>query len=206
MPGVETLEDNPPPGFLRIDFDRGRPEATFNGHVGPLYAKRGDKGTADEFVLGFRVHPRMCNPAGGLHGGMMMTVADLVGGQLQMGVTGAPVVMPMAARGKLRALGISSAKRSEAFPDLPTIAEAGFKGFEADQWYGITGPAGIDPAIALRLNQEINKAVDSADVRARLQKEGGSPVLLPPDALGQHIASEIARWRPVVQAANIRLE
>ena len=133
-------------------------------------------------------------------------VADLVGGQLQLGFTGAPVVMPMAARGKLRALGISSAKRSEAFPDLPTIAEAGFKGFEADQWYGITGPAGIDPAIALRLNQEINKAVDSADVRARLQKEGGSPVLLPPDALGQHIASEIARWRPVVQAANIRLE
>jgi uncharacterized protein (TIGR00369 family) len=73
------LEDNPPPGFLRIDFDRGRPEATFNGHVGTLYAKRGDKGTADEFVLGFRVHPHMCNPAGGLHGGMMMTVADLVG-------------------------------------------------------------------------------------------------------------------------------
>ena len=73
------LQDNPPEGFLRLDFDRGRPEATFNGHIGTLYARRGEKGTRDEFVRGFRVHPHMCNPAGGLHGGMMMTVADLVG-------------------------------------------------------------------------------------------------------------------------------
>jgi uncharacterized protein (TIGR00369 family) len=71
-------EDNPPEGFLRIDFDRGA-EATFNSHIGTLYARRGEKGTRDEFVLGFRVHRHMCNPAGGLHGGMMMTVADLVG-------------------------------------------------------------------------------------------------------------------------------
>ena len=68
--------DNPPDGFLRIDFDRGRPDPTFNSHVGNLYAKRGEKGTRDEFVLGFRVHQHMCNPAGGLHGGMMMSVAD----------------------------------------------------------------------------------------------------------------------------------
>ena len=72
-------DDNPPQGFLRIDFDRGRPDPTFNGHVGNLYLRRGDKGTRDEFVLGFRVQRHMCNPAGGLHGGMMMTVADLVG-------------------------------------------------------------------------------------------------------------------------------
>ena len=71
--------DDPPGGFLRIDFDRGRPDPTFNTHVGTLYCKRGAKGTRDEFVLGFRVHAHMCNPAGGLHGGMMMTVADLVG-------------------------------------------------------------------------------------------------------------------------------
>ena len=73
------LDDRPPDGFLRIDFDRDRPETTFNSHIGTLYAKRGAKGTRDEFVLGFRVHQHMCNPAGGLHGGMMMTVADLVG-------------------------------------------------------------------------------------------------------------------------------
>jgi uncharacterized protein (TIGR00369 family) len=80
MSGVSVLPvDNPPEGFLRIDFDRGRSDPTFNTHVGALYARRGEKGTRDEFVLGFRVLPHMCNPAGGLHGGMMMTVADLVG-------------------------------------------------------------------------------------------------------------------------------
>ena len=72
-------QDNPPAGFIRIDFDRGRPDPTFNTHIGNLYLKRGEKGTRDEFVLGFRVHQHMCNPAAGLHGGMMMTVADLVG-------------------------------------------------------------------------------------------------------------------------------
>jgi uncharacterized protein (TIGR00369 family) len=71
--------DDPPEGFLRIDFDRGRGEPAFNCHVGTLYAKRGTRGTRDEFVIGFRVRQHMCNPAGGLHGGMMMTVADLVG-------------------------------------------------------------------------------------------------------------------------------
>lgn len=79
MPDHSQALDDPPEGFRRIDFDRDRPDPTFNGHIGNLYAKRGAKGTRDEFVLGFRVHPHMCNPAGGLHGGMMMTVADLVG-------------------------------------------------------------------------------------------------------------------------------
>ena len=133
-------------------------------------------------------------------------VSDLVAGQLQIGFTGAPVVMPLVKQGRLRALGVSSARRSEAFPELPTVAESGFPGFEADQWYGIVGPAGIDPVITTRLNEEINKALASSDVKARLEKEGGAAVLAPPDALGTHIAAEIERWRPVVKAANIRLE
>lgn len=73
------LRDDAPPDFRKVDFDRDRPEPTFNTHIGNLYVKRGEKGTRDEFVMGFRVHQHMCNPAGGLHGGMMMTVADLVG-------------------------------------------------------------------------------------------------------------------------------
>ena len=63
-----------------MDFTRGRPEPSFNSHIGNLYFRRGDKGTRDAFVMGFRVQQHMCNPAGGLHGGMMMTVADLVAG------------------------------------------------------------------------------------------------------------------------------
>jgi uncharacterized protein (TIGR00369 family) len=74
-----VLRDDAPPDFRKVDFDRDRPEPTFNTHIGTLYVKRGEKGTRDEFVMGFCVHQHMCNPAGGLHGGMMMTVADLVG-------------------------------------------------------------------------------------------------------------------------------
>ena len=73
------LNDDAPTDFRKVDFDRDRPETSFNSHIGNLYVKRGEKGTRDEFVMGFRVHQHMCNPAGGLHGGMMMTVADLVG-------------------------------------------------------------------------------------------------------------------------------
>lgn len=73
------IPDNPPQGFIRVDFNRGRPEPTFNSHIGNMYVKRGEKGTRDEFVLAIRVQQNMCNPAGSLHGGMMMTVADLVG-------------------------------------------------------------------------------------------------------------------------------
>ena len=71
----DSLRDDPPAGFLRIDFDRGRP-TTFNSHVGNIYCKRGPKGTREEFVLGFRVHQHMCIPAGGLHGGMLAAFLD----------------------------------------------------------------------------------------------------------------------------------
>lgn len=73
------IPDDPPEGFSLVDFARGRPEPNFNTHVGNMYVKRGAKGTRDEFVLAIRVQQNMCNPAGGLHGGMMMMVADLVG-------------------------------------------------------------------------------------------------------------------------------
>ncbi len=86
-------------------------------------------------------------------------VADLLSGQLQMASPARRWSCPWPSRGRLRALAISSAQRSEAFPELPTIAESGVPRYEADQWYGITGPAGIDPAVAARLNAEINKAL-----------------------------------------------
>jgi len=86
--------DLPPVGFLRIDFDRGRPEPSFNSHVGNLYVKKGAKGTRDEFVMGLRVRRHMCNPAGGLHGGMMMTMADLVGSMGGTTLTGIAKFVP----------------------------------------------------------------------------------------------------------------
>jgi uncharacterized protein (TIGR00369 family) len=77
---VAVADDAPPPGFRPINFSRNGTHADFNTHVGTLYGRRGPKGGPDEFVMGFRVRPHMCNPVGGLHGGMMMTVADLTAG------------------------------------------------------------------------------------------------------------------------------
>lgn len=75
-----SIPDDPPEGFKRIDFQRGGLPRDYNTHIGPLYARRGAEGAADRFTMGFRVQPHMCNPAGTLHGGMMMSVADLIGG------------------------------------------------------------------------------------------------------------------------------
>ena len=107
---AQRLDDRPPPGFLRIDFDRGRPDPTFNSHIGNLYAKRGEKGTRDEFVMGFRVHQHMCNPAGGLHGGMMMTVADLVG-TMGGGTLVGPAQVPADRQHDLRFRGAGQGRR-----------------------------------------------------------------------------------------------
>ncbi len=74
------IPEDPPDGFRPINFGRGGTPANFNTHIGTLYGRRGEKGTPDAFVMGFRVQPHMCNPVGGLHGGMMMTVADLCAG------------------------------------------------------------------------------------------------------------------------------
>jgi uncharacterized protein (TIGR00369 family) len=91
-----VTEDNPPEGFLRIDWNRGQanPDPTFNAHVGNFYMRKGAKGTRDELVMGLRVQRHMCNPAGGLHGGMMMTMADLVGSMVGTTVTGLRKFVP----------------------------------------------------------------------------------------------------------------
>ena len=89
-------DDNPPEGFLRIDWNRGQtnPNPTFNAHVGNFYMRKGAKGTPDALVMGLRVQSQMCNPAGGLHGGMMMTMADLVGSMVGTYVTGLRKFVP----------------------------------------------------------------------------------------------------------------
>lgn len=138
--------------------------------------------------------------------GTAPSVTDLLAGQIQIGFTGAPALMPHVAAGSLRALGVSSALRMAAFPNLPTIAESGYPGFEADQWYGLVAPAGTPEPIVRRLNDEINKALADGDMRMRLANEGAEAVVATPKTFGEHIAAEIERWRPILRAANIRIE
>ncbi|MFD0668726.1 Bug family tripartite tricarboxylate transporter substrate binding protein [Ramlibacter sp. MAHUQ-53] len=139
--------------------------------------------------------------------GTAPAVNDAVSGQIQLVFTGAPAVIPMVKAGRLRALAVSSPKRLDSLPDLPTVAETGLPGlagFEADQWYGIVAPAGTPAAVVARLNAQVNQALSSPEVAARLRNEGAYATPTTPEAFGQLIASEIQRWKPVVQRAGIK--
>ncbi|HKW37781.1 MAG TPA: tripartite tricarboxylate transporter substrate binding protein [Burkholderiales bacterium] len=133
--------------------------------------------------------------------GPMLT--DLVSGQLSMGINGAPAVMPHVTTGRLRALAVSSLTRLPSLPAIPTLDESGVKGFDANGWYGIVVPAGTPRAIVMRLNAGIRRAVDSPELRTRLDAEGAIPAADSPEAFAAFIVSEIARWGAVIRRAGI---
>lgn len=136
--------------------------------------------------------------------GTSPAVTDLLAGQTQLLFTGAPAVIPFVKSGQLRALAVSSGKRLEALPEVPTVAESGYPGFEADQWYGVVAPAGTPADIVRKLNTLINQALTSVELKTRLQSEGAVAMPTTPEAYGHHIGREIERWRPVVKAGNIQ--
>ena len=138
--------------------------------------------------------------------GTAPAVTDLMGGQIQLLFTGAPAVLSQIKNGQLRALAVSSPTRLEALPDLPTVAESGYKGFEADQWYGLVTPAGTPPEIVTQLNVQINKSLGSAELKTRLNSEGAIAEPTTPEAFGRHIIREIARWKPVIQSGRVKAD
>jgi tripartite-type tricarboxylate transporter receptor subunit TctC len=138
--------------------------------------------------------------------GTAPSVTDLLGGQVDATFTGAPTVLPHIRSGKLRALAVSSPQRLAVLPNVPTVAESGFPGFDADQWYGIVAPAGTPEAVVTRLNAEINKALQTPAVVEQLAGEGAIPTPSTPKAFGDLIAREIPRWAEVVKAGNVRLD
>jgi len=138
--------------------------------------------------------------------GAGQAVVDLVGGQVQVMVSGMSAVMPHIKAGRLRPLAVTGARRSPAVPEVPTIAESGFPNFEATAWYGVLAPAGTPPAIVTRLNTEILRALKLPDVKERLEYVGFEIVGSTPAAFGAYIKSEIIKWAPVVKAAGVKPE
>jgi tripartite-type tricarboxylate transporter receptor subunit TctC len=138
--------------------------------------------------------------------GTVPAVTDLIGGQIQLVFTGAPAVLGFVKSGQLRALAVSSPKRLDALPDLPTVAESGYKNFEADQWYGVVAPAGTPKDIVQKLNLQINAALNAPELKKRLSAEGALATPDSPEAFGQLIASEIARWQPVISSGRVKAD
>jgi tripartite-type tricarboxylate transporter receptor subunit TctC len=138
--------------------------------------------------------------------GTAPSVTDVIGGQIAMTMTGAPPLMQFVTSGRLKALGVSSTRRVEALPNVPTIAEAGVKDFEATQWYGIVAPAGTPREIVMRLNQEIHAILKTPEMRERIQSEGAVAAPTTPEEFAVLIKSEGARWGAVVKAAGVKAQ
>ncbi len=138
--------------------------------------------------------------------GIAPALTDLMGGHLQLAMTSPPSVMSQVQAGRLKALAVGSAKRSVYLPDIPTIAESGYAGYQADYWWGLAAPAKTPMEIVTRLTAELTRALQSADVRQRFAAEGAEPAVMTREQLTQFITTDIARWRQVAREANVRLE
>jgi tripartite-type tricarboxylate transporter receptor subunit TctC len=138
--------------------------------------------------------------------GTSPAVVDVIGGQVEMIMTGVPAVLEQVKAGKLRALAVSSRAPVASMPGVPTIAASGVPDFEAIQWYGIVAPARTPPAVIALLNAEIGRALQTPALKARLDAEGAEAAPTTPDAFGALIASEIARWKPVIEQSHMRPE
>ena len=154
----------------------------------------------------------LLNLAAGIHmqhvpyKGSGQAVIDLLGGQVQVMVSGMSSVMAHIKAGRLRPLALTGAQRSPALPDLPTIAESGFPKFEATAWYGVLAPAGTPKPIVTRLHDEIVRALKMPEVKERLEYVGFEIVGGTPEAFAAYIKTEIKKWQPVVRASGVKPE
>lgn len=131
-------------------------------------------------------------------------IADLLGGQVQLIFGAMPATIPQVKAGKLRGIGVTTAKRTPALPDTPAIGEI-VKDYEAALWYGLWGPKGLPKPIIARWNQEVAKALQTEEMKKRMAADGVEPAGGPPEQFLNAIARDVEKWKKVVKAANIKV-
>jgi tripartite-type tricarboxylate transporter receptor subunit TctC len=134
--------------------------------------------------------------------GASLAVSDLIAGHVTVTSTTLTTAATQIKAGKARALAVSSAKRIPEFPDVPTFAEMGFPELTASIWFSLSGPAGMQPEVVNKLNAEVRRALQLADVRERLRPEGIEPGDLDPQQFTAFVAAELRRWAPIVRASG----
>ena len=138
--------------------------------------------------------------------GIAPALNDLLGGRTQAMFPGLAAALPHLRSGRIRALAVTGKARSAQLRDVATMVELGFKGFDAMQWYGTVGPAGMAPDVVKRLNETQVAVLNTAELRKQLSSEAVEPWPMTPEQFGEYIRSEIARWTALAKARNIRLE
>jgi tripartite-type tricarboxylate transporter receptor subunit TctC len=133
-------------------------------------------------------------------------VNAVIGGEVQATFNVITGPLPHVRSGRLRALAVSSAKRAEVAPDLPTVGESGVPGFELIAWYNMFAPAGTPRAVVKQLNAEINRMLEDPQVRERFHSLGVAPLSGTPEALGERLKFEVARWAKLIKEAGIKLQ
>jgi tripartite-type tricarboxylate transporter receptor subunit TctC len=133
-------------------------------------------------------------------------ISDLVGGHVQAMISALQTVAPHVQSGRLRMLAVMSSHRAEAFPDVPTLKEAGLPELEVETWYAMFAPAATPSAIVARVNRDVNELLREADVRDVLARQGLEPAGGAPDALGARVKRELVSWTRVVRAAGIKAD
>ncbi len=133
-------------------------------------------------------------------------VTDVMGGQVPLLWVSIPAAAQFVKTGKLKALGVSTLKRSAAFPDVPTLQEAGVADFEVDSWYAIFVPAKTPPAVIEKLNRALNNVIGDPSIREKLLAQGSEGVGGTPEALGRTVATELPKWAKLAKDANIRAD
>jgi tripartite-type tricarboxylate transporter receptor subunit TctC len=138
--------------------------------------------------------------------GSAPAITDLLGGRVSLMFDTTLSALPHVKAGKLRALGVTTARRSAALPELPTVAESGLPGFDVSAWNGILVPAGTPREIVARLATEVAAIMKLADVRERLAGQGAEAIGSTPEEFAAHIAAETAKWAKVVRASGARVD
>jgi tripartite-type tricarboxylate transporter receptor subunit TctC len=181
-----------------IAFAKARPNQLVYGSAG--------SGTASHFA------GELLNLMGGIkvthipYKGLAPAHTETIGGQLSMMFDGIVTGLPAVKAGRLRALGVTTLKRWQGAPDIPTMSEAGLAGFEVNSWYGLLAPAGTPREIVLRLNSEVARALREPDARERLYSIGAEPMSNTPEEFAAYINAEMVKWSKVIKAAGIRVD
>ena len=138
--------------------------------------------------------------------GASQGLTDVIGGQVQLYMSSVPTLIGHIKSGKLRALAVTSAQRVDDLPQVPTVAESGYKGFEAVTWFGLLGPARLPAPVVASLNSELNKALASPDLRKKLEDQGLTVQGGSPEQFLKLMRSDIEKWGRVVKASGARAD
>ena len=138
--------------------------------------------------------------------GSAPAIAELLGGQTNMMFDNLPSAMPHIKSGRLRALAVTSVRRSPALPDIPTIAETGISGYEASSWFGVLAPAGTPKDIVAKIQGDIARALNAPEIKERLSGQGAEPVGNTPEQFAEHIKAESAKWARVVKDSGAKVD